>query len=764
MGRGARVVAVAILAGLSGAVACRDPSPKTAEKAAPSPGRSAQPASRPASRPSSQPAGAASQPSMAGHLANLAAKVDPSKDQYANVKRREQLQAQRPPDDPEERLKYEVAIALQDMRSGYGWKAANRFESILRTVGPVLAQTDPAYLMRLRHSLAVSHLRRGWESNGLVRPHPDAFLFPIQGGGVHRNRAGAQAAATVYAGILRDAPHDLAARWLFNIVSMELGQYPHGVPKPWLMPPELFESEYPLPRFPDVAGRLGIDTLARAGGANVDDFDGDGFLDIIASSWGRSDQIHFFHNNGDGTFVEHTEQAGLIGIVGGLNTTHADYDNDGDMDLLVLRGAWRRESGRVPNSLLKNDGRGVFSDATRQAGVYSEHPTQTAIFADFDNDGWLDLFIGNESAPEGRHACELYKNNRDGTFTDTASAANITSSGYIKGAYGADYDNDGYTDIYVSRLSGLNSLYRNLTGEKGKLAFEEVTDKAGVAEPRRSFPGWFFDYDNDGWTDLFCIGYRANPRDVAAEYLGLPHEAELPRLYKNKRDGTFEDVTRKVRLDRIMYTMGSGYGDLDNDGYIDIFAGTGDPHMTSILPERVFRNDRGRRFQDVTTAGGFGSLTKGHGVAFADIDHDGDQDIFHVLGGGWVGDLGRDALYVNPGNDNHWLKLHLQGIETNRCAIGARIEVVVRTPKGRRSVHVTTGTGGSFGATTLRSEIGLGDAKRIEVVKIFWPVSRKTQTFTDLELDRTYRIVEGKAKARLLDLPRFSLMPADKSP
>jgi hypothetical protein len=201
--------------------------------------------------------------------------------------------------------------------------------------------------------------------------------------------------------------------------------------------------------------------------------------------------------------------------------------------------------------------------------------------------------------------------------------------------------------------------------------------------------------------------------------------------------------------------MGCNFGDLDNDGWLDFYLGTGDPDFATLIPNRMFRNDGGKRFQEVTTAGGFGHLQKGHGVGFADLDHDGDQDIYAVIGGAFVGDHYRNALYENPGHGHHWIKLHCVGERSNRAAIGTRIRVTVHTADGPRSIYKTVNSGGSFGSSPLRQEIGLGKATSIAEVEVFWPASGVRQTFTSLELDRAYRIQEGAAQAVALSLPRL---------
>lgn len=285
----------------------------------------------------------------------------------------------------------------------------------------------------------------------------------------------------------------------------------------------------------------------------------------------------------------------------------------------------------------------------------------------------------------------------------------------------------------------------------GHWRFEDTTARAGnLTQPIFSFPTWFFDYDNDGWQDLFVSGYSL-PRgvaDVAADYLGLTNGASKPKLYHNNGNGTFTDTTIPMRLDRVCHTMGCNYGDLDNDGWLDFYCATGDPDFTTLIPNRMFRNDLGRAFQDVTTSTRTGHIQKGHGVAFADFDDDGDQDIYVSMGGAFTGDVARNCLFMNPGTTNRWLKLKLVGVKANRAAMGAKIHVTVRTPAGERSLHRVVGSGASFGANPLKQEIGLGDATAIVSVRIWWPGSDTKQTVGGLELDHGYVIREGEATAK----------------
>ncbi len=232
-------------------------------------------------------------------------------------------------------------------------------------------------------------------------------------------------------------------------------------------------------------------------------------------------------------------------MTGGLNLIQGDYDNDGFVDVLVLRGGWLGKDGRFPNSLLRNNGDGTFTDVTEQAGLLSFHPTQTAAWFDYNNDGWLDLFIGNESVPGSGAVdpCELYRNNGDGTFTECAAQNGVAITDWIKAVASGDYDNDGRPDLYLSSLTGPNRLLRN-DGPAGAdraagapWRFTDVAREAGVTEPLKSFPCWFFDYDNDGWLDLLVTGYSIRDAGDIARRLprGGPPRGTRAALSQQRR-------------------------------------------------------------------------------------------------------------------------------------------------------------------------------------------------------------------------------------
>ena len=628
----------------------------------------------------------------------------------------------------------------------------------------------PEQKLQLLHVLAICYVRLGEQANCLKHHTSVSCVFPIAAAAQHVEPMGSRKAVEVYTRILNEFPNDLKARWLMNVSYMTLGEHPGSVPAKWLIPSAAFGATEGFPRFANVAGELGVDVNALSGGICMEDFNNDGLLDLMTSSWSLKDQLRLFLRNADGSFTDRTTEAGLTGITGGLNMVHADYDNDGNMDVLVLRGAWLLSMDQ-PNSLLRNRGDGAFEDVTKAAGMLTYHPTQSGAWGDYDNDGDLDLYIGNESA-ERPHPCELYRNNGDGTFTDVAAQAGVTAMRYVKGVVWGDIDNDGRLDLYVSTMAADNMLFLNQGPDaQGQWTFKDTGKAAGVTKPFFSFPTCMFDFDNDGWLDLFASAYPTDrlgefSSDVAAHYLGLPNQAESPRLYRNNRNGTFSDITAQAGLGQPLFTMGFNFGDLDNDGFPDLYLATGEPEFASIIPNRVFHNEGDGRFRDVTTAGGFGNLQKGHAVAFGDLDNDGDQDIYAVLGGAYEGDVFPNELFENPHNElgRSWTTLLLQGVQSNRNAIGARIRVTVETPNGKRDFHSTVCTGGSFGSSSLRQEMGLGDATGIAQVEVIWPATGAKQIFTDVPLNKAVRLVEGQPKGEVVPWPLVKLKGADNAP
>jgi hypothetical protein len=496
-----------------------------------------------------------------------------------------------------------------------------------------------------------------------------------------------------------------------------------------------------------------------AGGVAVFDYDNDGNLDIFFANgaditsltktspkyWNR-----LFRNNGDGTFTDVTEKAGLAGTGYDIGVAVGDYDNDGYEDIFV--------AGVHRNTLYHNNGDGTFTDVTEKAGLsqpdkqYGPLWSVGAAWVDVNNDGLLDLFVINylswdvnkepeckiDGKPEYCHPRlyaplpnQLFLNNGDGTFTDVSLRSGIRAHlGKGMGVGVADYDGDGLPDIFVANDKLANFLFHN----KGNGRFEEVAFETGVALPEQggAISGMgvdFRDLNNDGFPDIALVALS---------------DETFP-LYLNDRKGGFTDITTKSGMALLSKPM-SGYSaniaDFDNDGWKDIFVSRGDvqsPAMSGLRKidqnNTVFRNLGGAKWSALTEDAGFTAQPprRHRGTAIGDFNHDGKLDIV-------VTALGAPAeLWINDSsNNNHWLELALEGTKSNRDAIGARIRVVAA---GHAQFnHVTTASGyASSSAGPLH--FGLGAAKMADEVEIRWP-SGIVQKLKDVQGDRIVHVKE----------------------
>jgi hypothetical protein len=401
-------------------------------------------------------------------------------------------------------------------------------------------------------------------------------------------------------------------------------------------------------------------------------------------------------------------------------------------------------------SLLRNNGNGTFTDVTKEAGLSEAVNAGAVGWADFDNDGFLDLLICCEKQP-----IRLYRNKGDGTFEEVAAKAGLpTDTRYWKGCAWLDFDNDGYPDLFLNRFDGPSRLFRN----NGNGTFTDVTDAMGINGPHTGFSCWAFDYDNDGYLDIFATSFDRTVADVVHGMLGQPHKRDPNKLYRNLAGKGFQDVTKEAGLDMVFAAMGTNFGDFDNDGYLDMYLGTGDPNLATLVPNRMFKNVAGKRFAEITASSGTGHLQKGHGIACGDWRRSGSLDIFIQMGGAVHGDKYHNILFQNPGQGNNWLTVKLVGKKTNRSAIGARIKVVTAGEKSL-TIHRHVSSGSSFGANPLQQTIGLAKADRIAVLEITWPTSGTMQIFRDIAVDQAIEITEFAEDYRRLN---WQPVPAPK--
>ncbi len=666
------------------------------------------------------------------------------------------------PGDAERRVDLLVEIAVHQLKLGRARKSIQSFNEAQKLLPQLSGRSRPRATMRVLFGQGLAYLRLGETSNCVDCHSVDSCILPIRGSGTHEFKEGSRGAVAAFLDLLRQPSLPAAvqskARWLLNIAAMTLGEYPGAVPEEHRIPERVFEAQADFTRFRDVASDVGLDSFNLSGGAVIEDFDGDNRLDVLTSTWDYSGGMHSFQNPGTGRFEERTAAAGLEGFTGGLNMVHADYDNDGDADVLVLRGAWFDALGRHPNSLLQNDGSGRFTDVSFASGMGETHyPTQAAAWADYDLDGDLDLYVANEAGERHVFPSQLFRNSLNeglpssAAFQDVARQSGVENLRYSKGVSWGDYDDDGLPDLYVSNYTDPNRLYQN----QGDGRFEDVASASAVLDPIQSFVPWFWDYNNDGLLDLYVAAYVEDVSQNIAGMLGEPHAGQSGRLYKGDGAGGFEDVTDACGLSALVTTMGASYGDLDNDGWLDFYLGTGYPSYEALTPNVMYRNVDGQRFEDVSIAGGFSHLQKGHAVVFADLDDDGDQDVFQQMGGAYLGDSFHDVLYENPGHGNHWLRLKLVGSTSNRSGLGVRLRVDFTEQGKARSIHRRLPVSGSFGSAPLQHHLGLGKAASIDRLTLQWPASGVEQVFEAVPVDRAYQVHEDEDAMRPLQLSPF---------
>ena len=644
----------------------------------------------------------------------------------------------------EDRWSVIYALAKLELLAGSLDHSVALFQEAEATIRDETQAVRPNLLHQFYFDLGMAFLRMGETQNCCQRNLPSSCIFPFSPESVHQNERGAKTACYWFQRVL-DQTHPkselhLSAQWLLNVSCMALGHYPESVPVSYRIPNLAAENGTDFPSFRNVAQRMGVATDSLAGGVIADDFDNDGRIDLVVSSFDPREPLRVFWNRGDGTFARDASAVDA-GIRGGLNLVQTDFNNDGLLDIFVMRGGWLSGAGKHPNSLLQNMGSRKFVDVTVRSGLETaeSYPTQSAAWADFDLDGDLDVYVGNEAAQDLPAPSQLFQNQGDGTFRDVAKAWGVENNAFAKAVTWGDFDGDGDPDLYVSNYLGPNRLYRN-DGTK----FVDIAAATGVETPFESFPAWFFDANQDGRLDIFVAAYSGGIAEMTSALLGQPVSAKaVPRLYMGQTSGKLLEESQRRNLRFPSHPMGANYGDLNNDGYPDLYLGTGWPELHQLMPNRLYRGGP-EGFRDVTTKARVGHLQKGHAVAMADFDNDGDLDIFEQMGGFAPVDRYFDVLYENPVSSTQWIKLKLVGQTANRAAIGARIQIDVEAGNGIRSIYRTVNSGGSFGANPLEQHVGLGSADIIRRIVIRWPGHVAAQEILSAKIGSRLLVVQGE--------------------
>lgn len=662
--------------------------------------------------------------------------------------------------DPGRRINLGLQYALELLRNGETTEALNVYSAATNFIAQNNFEMDAETKRNLYSFIGITFMRHGEIENCLKNHNHESCIIPIKGEGVHQLPYGSSNAISIYEKSLAEFPDDLETKYLLNLAYMTLGQYPDKVPAKYRIDPSWFSSKTKMKPFEDIAAKLGINVHGLAGGTVIDDFDNDGWLDIVVTSWAFDEELIFYKNNGNGSFSDQTQAMNLKGHVCILNLHQTDFNNDGLLDLHFMRGAWLQREGDMPSTLLMNTGNG-FKDVTVKAGLLRYSPTQASAWADYNLDGWVDLVVAYESLPDLDIGVALYVNQKDGTFKEEAVAAGVHMNKFFKGCIAADVNNDKFPDLYFSSIGSDNLLFIN-QGSTGTPIFKISEFAQEVAEPISSFPTWNFDFDNDGNEDIFVSGY-SNDATPAVHWMkskaGKVDAQYLPRLYRNTGDNHFQDVGQNMGLNEVTFTMGCNFGDFNTDGFLDFYLGTGNPLYQSLVPNKAYLNIDGKRFEDVSYSGGFANIQKGHGVSFGDLDRDGDEDIYASIGGAYEGDDFYNTLLENPNeNQNNWIVLKLEGKTANRMAIGARVIIEVIEGGVARKLYRTVTSGSSFGGNSLALEVGLRKATAVRSVVVKWPCQNcPDQTFTDMSINSAYKLVQDEPKVQPLQYTSVKL-------
>ena len=373
------------------------------------------------------------------------------------------------------------------------------------------------------------YLRLAEQKNCQSNHSASSCIMPFDEGAIHKKSSYSATAIKYLSAHLDKYPNDIVALWLLNIAYMTKGDYPKNVPKERYVDFNKFNDEnITINKFINTAQTKNVDHVSLYGGVIMEDFNNDGHLDLFSTSGDLKTNVKLFFNDGNGSFTNHTLKSGLKGITGGVNAIQADHNNDGLTDIYIIRGcSLNKEGSKHPNSLLRNNGDGSFTDVTNDAGLLTFWSSHTACWADINNNGHLDLFVGNERANS-----QLFINNGNGTFSEASKEANIVLNEYVKGALWFDYDNDGLQDLYVSTYAGKNHLYKNLGTDLNKTIpkFKETTKESGVSEPFYSFPVATLDFNNDGFQDLLVADFTLSIKEFIRPYFTGQPEKIHPAL------------------------------------------------------------------------------------------------------------------------------------------------------------------------------------------------------------------------------------------
>ncbi|MGI8891022.1 MAG: CRTAC1 family protein [Chthoniobacterales bacterium] len=455
------------------------------------------------------------------------------------------------------------------------------------------------------------------------------------------------------------------------------------------------------------------------------DFDADGDLDLFVDNH-YNIPPYLYTNNGDGTFTDIFFHTGIRLPGDRHGSAWVDFDNDGDLDLHVTIGASRGKSlGTKQDELYVYEGNNQFVQEAEEANITNTYGrARSTAWADYDHDGNLDALLGNLKTD-----LVLYHNNGDGTFTDATVAAGLAGLKYVEVTF-ADYDNDGFPDIFCTDVMKNNPAHDLLMRNNGDGTFTDVTSQAGIQALTNGRSVAWGDFNNDGKLDLFVS---------RGTDFGLKQT-----LYQNNGNGTFTDVTDSAGLGAVSNDRAAAWGDFDNDGYLDLYVVNSGSDPDGKGPNYLFRNKHDGTFADVAANAGVQALvsSRGRGAAWADYDEDGFLDLFVTNGEDNTDYVsGPQLLYHNSTNSNHWLKIKLVGTTSNRQGLGATVTILDGQDRQFREMNGAQGHYLSQGATPFH--FGLGAATVVDRITVKWP-SGLTQLLRMVPADQQLVVVEGR--------------------
>lgn len=537
--------------------------------------------------------------------------------------------------------------------------------------------------------------------------------------------------AAMQAGVncLEHTPGDPRSRYWLWQAAYKAGGYLEEVPEESQMK-ILAGFEPTTVRMEEVAAEIGLDKTSGGRGTAVFDSNGDGMLDVVIA--GAHAGCSFFRNHGDGTFRDASAGSGLDKCVYAFSVAVGDYDNNGLPDLFISGLGFFDGQG----VLMRNNGDGTFTDVTKEAGLEMWGPAFTAIWVDYDLDGYLDLFVVNNLGGlfDRKTPNRLYHNNGDGTFTDVTEASGLKSIWTSLGATWGDFRNNGLPDLFVSNL-GNSQLFQN----NGDGTFTDVSREAGIDASGICSASLCCDIDNDGWLDIVQFSY-SRPQDVifTLENGHGPEGGSPMRVFRNNRDGTFTNIAPELGLDGCWGTMSGAAGDATNSGNLDLLLGNGDPSIDRTEASILLEGD-GKRFRNITFSSGMPFTGKGHGVNMADLAGDGRLHLIVGSGGLYPGDLLTTTVHRPTELPGNYLNVRLVGTKSNRDAVGARMRL---SCGGGDQFRIVSG-GSGFGCLPFEQHFGLGTLGEIGSLEIRWPSGHK-QMLESLPVNHTISIVEGE--------------------